>query len=170
MFPRGSATGRPANCAGHRLLDQARLARAGTHSRFLDRAFFHIGDAARNAENNATVGTAVPVGLGEEATEHLFGHLEIGDDPMSKRPQCPDPRRCPPDHPPRLVSDRVNVAGRLVDGDHRRLEEDDAFTANIDDGVGRAEVDGHIAATIRRKVARDAHDVSFHHGGLRGAA
>jgi hypothetical protein len=48
--------------------------------------------------------------------------------------------------------DRQDAAGRLVDGDDRGLVEDDAAPAHIDEGVGRAEIDGHIAADERHRV------------------
>ena len=35
---------------------------------------------------------------------------------------------------------------RGVDRDHRRLGEDDPAAADVDERVGRAEVDGHVAA------------------------
>ena len=61
------------------------------------------------------------------------------------------------EHPLRLEPDRVDVARRLVDRDHRRLAEDDAAPAHVDERVRRAEIDGHVAAAEAREVIEDAH-------------
>ena len=45
----------------------------------------------------------------------------------------------------------------LVDRDHRRLGEDDAATAHVDERVRRAEVDGHVAAAEAVEVAQETH-------------
>ena len=47
--------------------------------------------------------------------------------------------------------------GRLVDRDHRRLAEHDAAPAHVDERVGGAEVDGHVATAEAREVIEDAH-------------
>jgi len=38
----------------------------------------------------------------------------------------------------------VHLAGALVDRDDRRLREHDAASPHVDEGVGGAEVDGHV--------------------------
>ena len=45
----------------------------------------------------------------------------------------------------------------LVDRDDRRLGEHDAAPAHVDQRVGRAKVDGHVAAAERAEVVEDAH-------------
>ena len=65
------------------------------------------------------------------------------------------PRRAA-EHPLRLDSDRVHLSGALVDRDHRRLGEDDAAPPDIDEGVGGAEVDGHVAAAEAGKGLEEA--------------
>ena len=54
-------------------------------------------------------------------------------------------------------ADRVHLAGRLVDRDDRRLAEHDAAPAHVDERVGGAEVDGHVAAAEACEVIEDAH-------------
>ena len=61
------------------------------------------------------------------------------------------------EHPLRLEADRVHVAGRLVDRDHRRLAEHDAAPAHVDERVGGAEIDGHVPTAEAREVVEDAH-------------
>jgi hypothetical protein len=89
---------------------------------------------------------AVLVNLLDEVPEHLLGHVEVGDDAVLQRPDRRDRARRPPEHPLRLDPDRVDVTGALVDRDDRRLREDDAPAAHVDERVGGAEVHGHVAA------------------------
>jgi hypothetical protein len=103
------------------------------------------------------------VGLGQEATEHLLGDVEVGDDSMPKRARRSNARGRPPDHPLRLVADCLNLAAHLVDRDYGRLEEDDPLPANVDDRVRGAEIDGHVASTVGGQMAGDAHRSAFQH-------
>jgi drug/metabolite transporter (DMT)-like permease len=56
----------------------------------------------------------------------------------------------------------VHVARRLVDRDHGRLAENDAAPAHVDEGVGGAEVDRHVATAEPGQVVEDAHDDRGH--------
>ena len=47
----------------------------------------------------------------------------------------------------RLGAHRVDLVGALIDGHHRRLEDDDAAPRHIHQRVGDAEVDGHVWPT-----------------------
>ena len=58
-----------------------------------------------------------------------------------------------PEHPLGLDADGVDLARALVDGDHRGLGEDDAAAADVDERVGRAEIDGHVASAEAGQVA-----------------
>ena len=51
-----------------------------------------------------------------------------------------------PEHALCLDADRVHLAGALVDRDDRRLGEHDAASTDVDEGIGGAEVDRHVAA------------------------
>ena len=62
-----------------------------------------------------------------------------------------------PEHPLRLDADRVHLARALVDRDDRRLAEDDAAAADVDECVGGSEVHGHVAAAEAAHRAKDAH-------------
>jgi hypothetical protein len=68
-----------------------------------------------------------------------------------------------PDHPLRFGADREQASVLGVDGNDGWLVEDDATAAHVDDGVGRAEVNGHVTAHERRE------DSVGHAGSLRGA-
>src|SRR5262249_62273207 len=61
----------------HRLFDQVDLPRAGALGRLAHRALLDLGDAERDADDDARADQALPVvDLLDEAPEHRFGHLE----------------------------------------------------------------------------------------------
>ena len=146
-----------ADRGGHRLLDQVGLARAGRERRLLDRALLDAGHAGRHADDDARMRPAILMDLLDEVPEHLLGHLEVGDDAVLEGPDGLDVARRAAQHALGLDADRVHLAGALVDRDDRWLGEHDAATAHVDERVGRAEVDGHVAAAERAEIVEDAH-------------
>jgi len=76
--------------------------------------------------------------------EHLLGHVEVGDDAVLQRPDRDDVARRAPEHRLGFVTDGEHRVVRLVDRDDRRLVEDDALAAHVDERVRRAEVDGEV--------------------------
>ncbi len=69
-----------ADCGGHRLLNQVRLASARTEAGFLNRALLNAGHSGGDANHNARVRPAVLMNLLDEVAEHLLRDLEVGDD------------------------------------------------------------------------------------------
>ena len=53
-----------------------------------------------------------------------------------------------------LEADGVHLARARVDRHHRRLGQHDAASAHVDERVGGAEIDGHVAAAETGQVAR----------------
>src|SRR3954452_15157695 len=88
-----------ADCGGHWLLDQVRLACAGGQTGLFDRALLDPGDARGDADNYARMGPAILVDLLDEVTEHLLSHVEVGDDAVLQRPDRLDRSRRPSQHP-----------------------------------------------------------------------
>ena len=88
----------------------------------------------------------------DEVTEHLLGHVEVGDDAILQRANGGDIARGTTQHALRLNADGVHITGPLVDCDHRRLRQNDAATLHVNKSVGGAEVHGHIAAAEPRQV------------------
>ena len=136
----------------HRLLDQRCLAGAGGEGSFLDGATLDVGDAAGDAENDTRMTEAAPDRVAHEVSEHLLGDVEIGDDAVTEWAGGADRRRCAADHGSRLLADGEDLIRQLVDGDDRRLEEDDPFTAHEDDRVRRAQVNGDLAAPVGEEL------------------
>jgi hypothetical protein len=52
----------------------------------------------------------------------------------------------------------VHLTGARVDRDDARLGEHDAATPDIDEGVGGAEIDGHVAAAESGQVREETHE------------
>ena len=146
-----------ADRGGHRLLDQVRLARAGRQRRLLDRALLDAGHAGRDADDDARMREAVLVHLLDEVAEHLLGHVEVGDHAVLQRTDRLDRPRRAAEHPLRLDADGVHLARALVDRDDRRLRQDDAAPAHVDERVRGAEVHGHVAAAEACQSREEAH-------------
>ena len=142
----------------HRLLDQVGLARAGRQAGLLDRALLHAGHARGHADHDARVRPAVLVDLLDEVAQHLLGHVEVGDHAVLQRPDGLDRARacgrasawprCRRRGPRRCAS-----RSRRRDGSR----EHDAAAAHVDERVGGAQVDRHVAATEAGEVAEEAH-------------
>ena len=141
----------------HRLLDQVGLAGAGREAGLLDRPLLDPGDAGGDADDDPRVGEAVGVDRVDEVAQHLLGDVEVGDHAVLERPDRGDRAGRAAEHPLRFDPDRVDLAVARVDRDHRGLGEDDAAPAHVDERVGGAEIDRHVAAAESGEVTEDAH-------------
>jgi hypothetical protein len=153
--PRASCTGSPgAHRGGHRLADDADVARAGAFGRFADRAALDLGRAERHAHQHARRGLeeAVAVHLVDEVLQHLLGVGEVGDDAVLHRAHGVDVPRRAAEHALGLGADRDDdlaaARGFVLHRDHRGLVEHDALVAHVDQRVGGAQVDRQIAGKI----------------------
>ena len=140
-----------ADGGGDRLLDQRDLARAGRQARLLDRPRLDLGDAGGHAHDHARARPAARLRLAQEVAQHLLGDLEVGDHAVAQGPRGGDRRGRAADHAVRLVADGVDLAAVGVDRDHRRLGDDDAAAALVDERVRGAEVDGQVAVAERHQ-------------------
>ena len=131
----------------HRLLDQAGPAGAGVEGGVADGALLDLGHAGRDAEQHPRPrDQADPVvHLVHEVLDHLLGDVEVADDAVAERADRDDRGGRPADHPLGLGADGEDALGLGVDGDDRRLGDDDPAVADVDERVGRAEVDPDVA-------------------------
>ena len=129
-----------------RLLDQVHRARSGGHGGLREGAALHVGDARGRAHDQARVREAAAVHPADEVTQHLLGHLEVGDHAVSQRADRGDGGRGAADHALGLLADGVHLAVAGVDGHHRGLGHHDALAAHVHERVGRAQVDREVAA------------------------
>src|SRR5690606_23455667 len=160
----------------HRFLDQENVARAGALRRLLDGATLDLGGAAWHTYQNpgARSEHARAMHLANELLEHLLGHGKVGDDAILQRSYRDDVARRSAQH---LLGVRAHCgdaarAARsavLPNRNHRWLVEDDSLPANVNQGVGRAEVDRQVVGkeatqtfehglnrTLKRGVAKNA--------------
>src|SRR5437763_13259363 len=77
-------------------------------------------------------------------TQHLFGHLEIGDYAVAKWPRCLNVGRRAADHLPSLLANRLHVAAPRIDRNHRRLEQHDAPAPPKDDCIRDTQLDPEL--------------------------
>ena len=156
-----------ADRGGHRLLDEPRPAGARVERRVEDRPFLDLGDAGRDPDNHpGSRQQADPImHLVDEVADHLLGHVEVADDPVAQRPDGDDVRRRAADHPLRLRPDRQDPLRARLDRDDRRLADDDAAVLDVNQGVGRAEVDPDVAGEEAEEAVEHAQG-----GGPRGSA
>lgn len=94
----------------------------------------------------------------DELLEHLFGDRKVCDHAVFHRTDGADIARNATKHLFGGFADSVNgrLAVRsafLADGDNARLIENDAFTADVNQGVGRTEIDGEIVGEVVSKEA-----------------
>ena len=97
--------------------------------------------------------------LTDEVTQHLLGHLEVVDHAVLERPDGADRAGRAAQHALGLAAHGVNFAGAVVDSDDRRLGEHDAAAADVDEGVGGAQVDGDVVCAETREEIEETDDL-----------
>ena len=151
MLHDGFGDGQPgADGRGHGLLDEIDLPGPGGFRRLPDGPLFHRGDARRHADDDAGAdqGAAV-VHLADEVAQHGLGDLEIGDHPVLHGTDGHDVAGGAAQHHLGFPAHRqhpvaVPVPAILAHRHHRGLAQDDTLAFDIDQGVGRAQVDGQV--------------------------
>jgi hypothetical protein len=89
---------------------------------------------------------AAIVNLGDEVLDHRLGDFEIGDDAVAQRADRLDVAGGAAQHHLGFLADRQNLTLAALGGEghDRRLVQHDAPTLDVDQRVGRAEVDPHV--------------------------
>ena len=82
--------------------------------------------------------------LGDGMAKHALGDLKVGYNAVLHRPDRDDRSGRAPQHILGFGPHCQNLSGVLVNGDNRWLTQDEAFFADVDQGVGRPEIDGQI--------------------------
>jgi hypothetical protein len=85
------------------------------------------------------------VHLLDEVAQHLLGDLEVADDAVLERSNRDDVRGGAAHHPLRLGADGEDLSRLEVLRHHRRLADDDALAAHVDERVRRAEVHADVS-------------------------
>ena len=84
-----------------------------------------------------------------EVAKHPLSRVEVGDDTVLQWSDRHDASRGPANHPLSIRTDGEDATGVAVDRHNRGLVEHDAAATHVNQRVGRAKVDGHIAADER---------------------
>ena len=135
------------DCRSHGLFDDEDLACACCVAGIFNRALLDTGDAGRYADDQAGLGEVTArMHLLDEVAQHALSGVEVGDDAVLERANSDDIARRAPDHSLGLRAHREDSAGVVVDRDNRGLVQHDATTTHVNERVGSAEVDGHVAA------------------------
>ncbi len=81
-----------------------------------------------------------------EMLDHLLGNINVGDDSVTKRADCLDLIGGLAHHELGVVANRLDPLDPIdgFDRHHRRLVEHDPAAADIDQRIGRAQVDRHV--------------------------
>ena len=84
--------------------------------------------------------------LVNEVLDHLLGDIDVGDDAVAKRPDGLDLVGGLAHHQLGVVADRLHLLDAVdgLDGDDRRLIEDDPAAADVDERVGGSKIDRHV--------------------------
>src|SRR5207302_7919530 len=112
--------------------------------RLLDGLPLDFRNPARDAEDDLRERQPTASTLADEVAQHLLGHLKVCDHAVSERPDRPDRGRRPPNHPACVTADRLTLAGPVVDGNDRGLEDDDSLATDEDERIRGAEIDREL--------------------------
>src|ERR1700733_596574 len=139
---------------GHRFLDDVHAPRAGLVTGFLDRTLLDAGDAAGHRDDDARLSQmAAFVHLLDEVSEHSLCDVEIRYHAVFQGPDRDDVAGRSADHAFGFHPDGDDLPRVRVQSHHRWLIEHDSTSADVDQCVGSAEIDRHIAAEERQRVA-----------------
>ncbi len=110
---------------------------------------FDLGDSGRDTDDYpGAYEETLLLRFPDELTQHHLGDLEIGDDTVLHGPHRYDMIRGLPQHRLGLRSDRVDLLGLLIDRDDRGFVQHDAVALDVDQRVGRPEIDRYIVREV----------------------
>ena len=127
--------------------DQAGAAGACGQDRLADRAFFNGGRAVRHADDDLRFGEGGPlVDLADEMLDHLFRHVEVGDDAFAHGADRLDRAGGPAQHQLGVLTDGEHLLHAILDmiGDHGGFGEHDALALHVDQCIRGPQIDCHI--------------------------
>ena len=136
-----------ADSGSQRFFHDRRLAGTGLHGRFDDGPPFDVGDARRDADDDAGFkDQCLADGLADEVAQHVFRRVVVGDDAVAQRMVGVDVTRRPPQHSLGFAADGDNFIFHRIDGNDGRFIDDNAPVLDEHDDIGRSQVDSDIAA------------------------
>jgi hypothetical protein len=117
---------------------------------------FDLGRTRGHADHHfgGLLEPAAALRLGDEMLDHLLGDFNVGHDPVAQRSDGADIVGRLAEHQLGIVPDCADPL-RPVDRlqrDDGRFRQDDALPANVDDGVGRTQVDSQVRRGEPEKI------------------
>src|SRR6185369_9348243 len=144
------------NCGSHRLLDKIDFPGAGRLCRLLDRTFLHLGYAGRDADDYPRPYQSLSVmHLVNKVPEHLFGNVEVCDHPVLHGTDSGDIARGTAEH---LLcfhpygKNLLLAVIQLLYGHDRRFTDHDPLPFQVDESIGRAQVDRKVIGKHSKEV------------------
>ena len=133
-----------ADGGGNRLLNEVHAARTGLNAGVDDGALLHLGDAGRNADDDARLEELEPYDLVNKFLDHALGDFIVGNDAFAQRTDRNDVARRATEHRLRFRADLQKLAAVFFDRNDARLVEDDTLVLYIDQNRRGTEVDTDI--------------------------
>ena len=127
-----------------RSLDQVRTPRAGFQRGLDHGAFLDLGDAGRHGDDRTRLDERVADDLANESGKQPFGHVVVGHGAALHRAHRLDVAGRAAHHVPRLRANAKHLTVVFVDGNDRRLTQNDALAVREDHHVRRAEINAQI--------------------------
>jgi hypothetical protein len=93
----------------------------------------------------------------DEVAEHLLGLIVIGDDAVFEGAYSDDIAGRAAQHPFRFLAYGQNLLIVSIDRDDARLPQQDAFAANVNERIRRAEVDPHVPGKTPENASENPH-------------
>ena len=139
------------NGGGHGLKDEIDLAGAGIAGGIANGAALDTGAARGHADDDFRIAeqALLAMHLADEMLDHFLGDFDVGDDAVAQGADGLDIVGSLAHHHLGVIAHRPHglVAADGFNGHHGRLVEHDAAILNIDEGIGRAQIDGHVLGT-----------------------
>lgn len=85
--------------------------------------------------------------------QHSLGDFEVGDDAVFERTDGHNIARRAAEHALGLVADGKDLVRAGLHGDHGWLAQDNALIADVDQGVGRPEIDSDVTREEAEKLS-----------------
>ena len=99
----------------------------------------------------------------DEVLDHLFGDFDVGDHTIAQRADGFDRVGRLAHHHLRIIANGLDALDPVdrFDGNHRRFIQDDALILNVNESVGRTQVDRHVLRPEFEEIFPEAHYIVF---------
>ena len=137
------------DCSSYGLIDQMHFPSTG-QTRLAHGTTLHTSDTTGYAHyQSGSHDAAAFIALLDEGFEHLLGSIEISDDTITQRTHRLDVSRGAAEHQLGLITHGQGRTPLEVKSHHRGLLQHDAAAGDIDQRVGRSEINTNVARQLK---------------------